>query len=250
MFMLLLSFVPTIPMYALKTEKTEQSDRTIDLYGTVFDDMGAIIGASVKVVGSKTATVTDVNGAFHLRVPLGAKLEISSVGYKSKTVVCKGEGRLKVKLEEQTVALDDVQIIAYGSTRKVTVTGALSSVNSDELTKSPVASMSNSLIGKVSGLSGIQSSGQPGADGAQLFIRGVGSLSTSLSQPLILVDGVERPFSQIDPNEVEDVTVLKDASATLCCDKDIAISTSNTEYCRGRSIFQHRLILHFIRVNL
>lgn len=214
MFMLLLSFVPTIPMYALKTEKTEQSDRTIDLYGTVFDDMGAIIGASVKVVGSKTATVTDVNGAFHLRVPLGAKLEISSVGYKSKTVVCKGEGRLKVKLEEQTVALDDVQIIAYGSTRKVTVTGALSSVNSDELTKSPVASMSNSLIGKVSGLSGIQSSGQPGADGAQLFIRGVGSLSTSLSQPLILVDGVERPFSQIDPNEVEDVTVLKDASAT------------------------------------
>lgn len=191
-----------------------QQDKLIDVQGTVSDEMGAIVGASVKVVGSKAGTITDINGVFHLKVPAGARLEISSVGYETKVIVFRGESNLQVRLQESAVALDDVQVIAYGTTRKVTVTGALSSVNSQELLKSPVASMSNALTGKISGLSSVQTSGQPGADNAQLFIRGVGSLSTSLSQPLILVDGVERSFTQIDPNEVENITVLKDASAT------------------------------------
>ena len=212
--MLLFGLLSEPPLYASKVGIVSQSDKTVELQGTVLDDEGVIVGASVRIVGGKTGTVTDVNGVFHLRVPVGAKIEITSVGYKPKTVVCKGEGHLTIRLEENAVALEDVQVIAYGATRKVTVTGALSSVNSDELVKSPVASMSNALTGKIAGLTGIQTSGQPGADGAQLFIRGVGSLSTSLSQPLILVDGIERPFSQIDPNEVDDVTVLKDASAT------------------------------------
>ena len=96
----------------------------------------------------------------------------------------------------------------------MTITGALSSVKSDEIMKSPVGSIANALSGKVPGLSSVQSSGQPGADDATIYVRGVGSLSTNLSSPLCLVDGVERSFSQLDPNEVEDITVLKDASAT------------------------------------
>lgn len=215
-FLLLLGSLPFSSVYAsgYVVHGVSQQDKLIDVQGTVSDDTGSIVGASVKIVGSKTGTVTDINGVFHLKVPTGAKLEISSVGYETKVIVFKGELNLQVRLHETAVALDDVQVIAYGTTRKVTVTGALSSVNSQELLKSPVASMSNALTGKISGLSSVQSSGQPGADNAQLFIRGVGSLSTSLSRPLILVDGVERSFTQIDPNEVDNVTVLKDASAT------------------------------------
>lgn len=215
-FLLLLGSLPFSSVYAsgYVVHGVSQQDKLIDVQGTVSDDTGSIVGASVKIVGSKTGTVTDINGVFHLKVPTGAKLEISSVGYETKVIFFKGERNLQVRLHETAVALDDVQVIAYGTTRKVTVTGALSSVNSQELLKSPVASMSNALTGKISGLSSVQSSGQPGADNAQLFIRGVGSLSTSLSRPLILVDGVERSFTQIDPNEVDNVTVLKDASAT------------------------------------
>lgn len=117
-------------------------------------------------------------------------------------------------MNENVQELEEVQIIAYGSQKKVTVTGALSSINNEELLKSPVASMANALTGKVTGLASVQSSGQPGADDATLYVRGVGSLSTDLSQPLMLVDGVERSFFQLDPNEVESITVLKDASAT------------------------------------
>lgn len=215
-FLLLLGSLPFSSVYAsgYVVHGVSQQDKLIDVQGMVSDDTGSIVGASVKIVGSKTGTVTDIKGVFHLKVPTGAKLEISSVGYETKVIVFKGERNLQVRLHETAVALDDVQVIAYGTTRKVTVTGALSSVNSQELLKSPVASMSNALTGKISGLSSVQSSGQPGADNAQLFIRGVGSLSTSLSRPLILVDGVERSFTQIDPNEVDNVTVLKDASAT------------------------------------
>lgn len=191
-----------------------QNDQVTEIQGTVTDEMGAIVGATVRVVGAKSGTVTDANGNFRLKAKTGSKIEISCVGYETRTVVVKNTTPLKISLREDAVALEDVQVIAYGTTRKVTVTGALSSVNQGELLKTPVASLSNALAGKISGLSSIQSSGQPGADGAALFIRGVGSLNTSLSQPLILVDGVERAFSQIDPNEVEDITVLKDASAT------------------------------------
>ena len=107
-----------------------------------------------------------------------------------------------------------MQVIAYGTTKKVTITGAISSINTDDILKTPSGSITNALSGKVTGLSSVQSSGQPGADDAKLYVRGVGSLSEGLSSPLVLVDGVERSFSQLDPNEVEDITILKDASAT------------------------------------
>lgn len=158
--------------------------------------------------------ITDTDGNFKLKVPVGATIVVSYIGYENKEIHYKGERSLKIKLNENVQELEEVQIIAYGSQKKVTVTGALSSINNEELLKSPVASMANALTGKVTGLASVQSSGQPGADDATLYVRGVGSLSTDLSQPLMLVDGVERSFFQLDPNEVESITVLKDASAT------------------------------------
>ena len=191
-----------------------QQKKVIEVTGTVTDNFGPVIGATVTVKGMSAGVITDTGGNFKLKVPVGATIVVSYIGYENKEIHYKGERSLKIKLNENVQELEEVQIIAYGSQKKVTVTGALSSINNEELLKSPVASMANALTGKVTGLASVQSSGQPGADDATLYVRGVGSLSTDLSQPLMLVDGVERSFFQLDPNEVESITVLKDASAT------------------------------------
>lgn len=183
--------------------------------GTVTDSKGEpIIGASVRVVGSKAGTITDMDGVFKLKVPEGGKITISYVGYDAQTVTPKN-GKVKVILAENTAMLKDVQVVAYGVQKKATVTGAISGVKGEELTKTPVASVTNVLAGQISGISSIQSTGEPGADAATLYVRGRGSFNGS--SPLIQVDGVTRDgsvFNQLDPNEIESITVLKDASAT------------------------------------
>lgn len=185
-----------------------------EVTGIVSDTFGTVFGASVRIKGTTIGVITDVNGGFKLQVPVGATLIISYVGYTNKVISYKGEKNLKITLDENVQQLQEVQVIAYGTTKKVTVTGSMSSVNSEELLKTPAANLGNALSGKVTGLSTIQSTGQPGADAPSIYVRGVGSLSESLSKPLMLVDGVERSFFQLDPNEIEDITVLKDASAT------------------------------------
>lgn len=200
--------VPLRPTVAMQQPK----EKTVS--GVVSDDMGPVVGATVRVKGTTTGVVTNMDGEFTLKIPIGSTLLISFIGYQDKEIVYNGEANLTIHLSEDVTTLDEVQVIAYGTTKKVTVTGAMSSVKTEELLKSPVGSITNALTGKVTGLASVQSSGQPGADDATLYVRGVGSLSTGLSAPLVLVDGVERSFSQLDPNEIEDITVLKDASAT------------------------------------
>ena len=117
-------------------------------------------------------------------------------------------------MAEVANALNEVMVVAYGTQKKETLTGAISSVKTDGLLRSPNASIASSLAGQVTGLSSVSTSGQPGKEDPSIYIRGVGSLTEGASSPLILVDGVERSFFQMDPNEIESVTVLKDASAT------------------------------------
>lgn len=202
------------PYSSVMNQEAQQQKKAVEVTGTVTDSAGPVIGATVIVKGTTTGVITDFDGNFTLSVPVGATIVVSYIGYENKEIRFNGEKTLKIQLNENTLQLQEVQVIAYGSQKKVTVTGALSSVNNEELLKSPVASMANALTGKVTGLASVQSSGQPGADDATLYVRGVGSLSADLSQPLMLVDGVERSFFQLDPNEVESITVLKDASAT------------------------------------
>ena len=190
----------------------QQNRKTV--VGTVSDNYGPVIGASVVVKGTTQGVITDLDGNFKLEVPVGATIVISYIGYKEKEIVYKGEAELNVQLNENVQELQEVQVIAYGATKKVTVTGAMSSITANDVLKSPVSSIGNALAGKMPGLSAIQTSGQPGGDDPTVYVRGVGSLNESMSQPLFLVDGVERSFFQLDPNEVEDITVLKDASAT------------------------------------
>ena len=205
-------FVPTTGMIAAHASvQNVQQNETIT--GTVIDNTGeAVIGASVIVVGAQTTTgtVTDFDGNFTLKVKPGTQLKISFVGYKEQVV--KATNGMKVTLQEESTMLQGVEVVAYGVQKKVTVTGALSSVKAEELTRTPVSSVNNVLAGQLSGVTTVQTSGEPGSDAAQIFVRGQGTWADS--SPLIQVDGVEREMWDIDPNEIESVTVLKDASAT------------------------------------
>lgn len=185
----------------------------INVCGTVYDDTGeTLIGAAVHVKGTSVGTVTDSEGNFCIQVPKKSTLTFSFIGYKSEDIVVSEVKRLKVTLRTDSELLDEVVVVAYGAQKKVTITGAVSNVSGEELAKVPIASLGNALTGKLQGVSSVQYSGRPGGDDPILYVRGVGSLNGS--SPLILVDGVERSFSQIDPNEVADISILKDASAT------------------------------------
>lgn len=187
--------------------------QNIRVQGTVVDETGmSMIGVSVLVKETSTGVITDLDGNFSLEVTPGSTLVFSYVGYKSQELKAAEGKTMRVVMEPDTQTLDEVVVIAYGQQKKVTVTGSISNVSSKELLKSPSASLGNAISGKLPGLSTVQYSGVPGADDPTIFIRGQASLNGST--PLVLVDGVERSFTQIDPNEVADITVLKDASAT------------------------------------
>ena len=186
--------------------------QNLQVQGKVLDELGeGLIGAGVVISGTTQGTITDIDGNYSLSVPQGATLEFSCVGYATQQIQVSGS-RLDVTLLPDSRVIDESVVIAYGQQKKVTITGAVSAVGGDDLLKSPVANVANSLQGNLPGVSAVQPSGMPGADEPVIRIRGVGSLNSA--EPLVLVDGVERPFSQLDPNEIESISVLKDASAT------------------------------------
>lgn len=200
--MIIISFVPLLTFA-----------QEIQVQGNIIDENGEpLIGVSVLVQGTGTGTVSDFDGNFILNTSKNSTLVISYVGYKDQQIIVKNDKPLRITMIPDTQALEEVVVIAYGSQKKVTVTGSVSNVSSKELLKSPSASLGNAISGKLPGLSTVQYSGVPGADDPTIFIRGQASLNGS--NPLVLVDGVERSFTQIDPNEVADITILKDASAT------------------------------------
>ena len=190
--------------------------QTATVSGVVKDDTGEpVIGAGVLVKGTTLGTITDIDGHFSFRADdLNGVLVVSFVGMETQEIPMKGKGTFDIVLKSSNTLLEEVQVVAYGAQKKVTLTGSISSVNTDELLKVPTASIGNMLSGVLSGVSSIPLSGQPGGDDPDLFIRRISTLNTMNAKPLYLVDGVERSFFQIDPNEVENITILKDASST------------------------------------
>lgn len=185
--------------------------------GVVKDSNGeTIIGATVTVKNGTSGVLTDIDGHFEIAVndPQNTVLVISYLGYNTVEIPVAGRKSIQVVMKEDVQTLSEVVVVGYGSQKKETLTGAISGIKGESLLKSPNASISNSLSGTVPGISSVQYSGEPGADDAKIFVRGVGSLTESGATPLILVDGVERAFFQMDPNEIESISVLKDASAT------------------------------------
>lgn len=187
----------------------------VTITGTVLDENGEPIpGVTVSVPGTGLGTATDIEGKYFITVPEGSTLVFSFIGFETQTIAVGGQSIIDVTLGEDISALEEVVVVGYAEQKKISVTGAVSSVNSKELRQSSSASLANALAGRLPGLTSIQSGGgQPGRDDATMYLRG--AATTNGRSPLILIDGVPRDnIRTIDANEVESVTILKDASAT------------------------------------
>jgi TonB-linked SusC/RagA family outer membrane protein len=175
-----------------------------------------LIGVTLKVVGdAEKATITDYDGKFTLtNIPTSAKLEVSYVGMQKQFVDVNGRSSINIVLSEDNALLEEVVVVAYGVQKKVSVTGAISTVSTKDLRVSSSASLANALSGRIAGLTSMQRvGGQPGVDDATMYLRGAGTINGT--NPLILIDGVPRDnIRTLDINEVESISVLKDASAT------------------------------------
>ncbi|WP_316751583.1 TonB-dependent receptor [Pedobacter gandavensis] len=199
------------PGFSLLKAPYKKSNLTFAIVqGIVKDDKGQPLpGVSVSVKNkSGNGTSTDGNGAFKLNTTPGDILVFSMVGYVSKEVPVGTKTTLNVILAEENNQLDDVVVVGYGTQKKVSVTGSVATIKGKELVKSPVANISNALVGRLPGLRATQRSGEPGQDASGIDIRGLGNA-------LVIVDGVPSDFSQLDPNEIESFTILKDASAAV-----------------------------------
>lgn len=189
--------------------------QTKTITGQVYDTKGKpVSGATVAVKGKQQKAITDGDGKFRLNLTGdAATLEISHVGMKSQDVTVGAKTSVEVVLEGTITGMDEVVVVGYGTQKKPTVVGAISSVKGSDLVRSGLPSVANALTGLVPGMVTVQASGLPGADDAKIYIRGLSSFAGN-NQPLVLVDGVERGLNDIDPNDVESINVLKDASAT------------------------------------
>ena len=189
-----------------------------NIQGTVVDQNGEpVIGASIKIKGTKIATVTDIDGHFMLNNVTGA-IEVSYIGYKPQTVRVGKGGSIKVKLEEDASILNDVVVVGYGQQKKASLTSAISQIKGDEVFKDrSVSSTAVALQGEIPGLTVTRTSTRPGAEGAAFKIRGDISINGN-SSPLIIIDGVTGSIDELNSmnaNDIENISVLKDASAAI-----------------------------------
>jgi TonB-linked SusC/RagA family outer membrane protein len=173
----------------------------------------ALIGVTVMVKGTTVGTLTDLNGAFTLRIPeRQATLSISFIGYATQELAVTQGSTINVSMQLEVTQIQEVVVVGYGVQKKESVVGAITQVNNAALIKSGTTSVTNAIAGKLSGVLTIQQTGEPGANQSEIIVRGLSSWNGSA--PLVLVDGVERNFTNIDPNEISTISVLKDASAT------------------------------------
>lgn len=189
----------------------------LNVTGNVKDALGEyIIGASVLVKGTTNGTITDIDGNFSVNgVEKGSILEISYIGYVSQSITINDEKPLQIILKEDSETLEEVVVVGYGVQKKANLTGAVTSMKSDELLKSRAANATTALVGQMPGLISKQASGEPGADDASIFIRGIATFQGDAS-PAYIIDGIERTsadFARMDPNDIESINVLKDAAS-------------------------------------
>ena len=181
--------------------------------GTITDTSGeTMIGVSVMLKGTSTGTITDIDGRFQIAAKQGDILTVSYIGYKTQEVKVTGT-LLKSVLQEDAQNLEEVVVVGYGTQKKVNLTGAVSAVGGEELSKRPVANTSTMLQGQMPGLRVTSDRGIPGDENVQIRVRGQGTYSSAGSNPLILINGVEGDLATLDPNMIESVSVLKDAAS-------------------------------------
>ena len=195
-------------------KKSTSVGKSQEVRGIVKDEVGMpLIGATVVIKGSSTGgSITDVDGLYSIMAPSDATLQFSYVGYVTQDVKVDGRQTIAVTLKEDSEVLEDVVIIGYGQQKKSGVVSSVNTVSADEI-KAPTRNLTNNLAGQIAGLIAIQRNGEPGNDNAEFWIRGTSSFAGG-TDPLVLVDGAPRNMQDIEPDEIESFTVLKDAAAT------------------------------------
>ena len=190
---------------------SSQQQKTVS--GKVTDSSGGSLpGVSVVVKGTTTGVITDMDGKYTIaKVPANATLQFSFVGMKSQEITVGNKTGINVTLAEESIRIEEVVAVGYGTQKKVSLTAAVGTINSTELTNIPVANVSNALSGQVAGLITAQTSGEIGNDQTEIHIRGLATNGNS--SPLVIVDGVPRSFNELNMNDIESITVLKDAAA-------------------------------------
>jgi len=190
-------------------EKNSSLQTTKIIKGIIADESGEpIIGANIIEKGTQNGTISDADGHFTLEIKNNATLIISFIGYKTKEFVVGNVSSINIKLSEDTETLSEVVVVGYGVQKRASVTGSVASIQAKDITTVKTANVTNTLAGKLPGLRAVQRSGAPGDDAASIDIRGFGSA-------LVIVDGVERDFKQLDANDIESISILKDASAAV-----------------------------------
>ncbi|MDR2232633.1 MAG: TonB-dependent receptor [Tannerella sp.] len=194
----------------IMSEITFVAQQTITITGIVTDNNGETLpGVNVLIKGTTIGVITDAGGHYSINVPNeNVVLSFSYIGFISQDIAVGNSRNINVNLIEDIQAMDEVVVVGYGTQRKSTLTGSVSSIKSEQIAVSPVGNITNSLTGKLPGLITIQSSGLPGSDQAALNIRGYGT-------PLVIVDGIEASLTNLDPNQIENVSILKDGASSI-----------------------------------
>lgn len=197
------------------TDDVLQNKKEIVINGTVRDMQRVPLpGVNIKIKGSSLGTVTDIDGNYFISVPdKKSVLVFQYVGFESQEIVVGNLLNINVELKENTQALEEVVVVGFGKQKKVSVVGAVTTIQPHKLQIGTSRSMSTNLIGQLAGIMGAQRTGEPGYDNSNFFIRGISSFKGN-NNPLVLVDGIERDLNNIDPAEIESFSILKDASAS------------------------------------
>lgn len=207
---LLFMFTPPMISYAAPMDVQQG---TITVRGTVIDKTGEpLIGVSVAVKGTSTGTITDLDGNYSINVAnQDVVLAYSYIGYATQEIKVGNQTSINVTLSEDENVLDEVVVVGYGVQKKVNLTGSVSSVSADKIANRPATNLTSSLAGLAPGVRITQSSGNPGSEDVKINIRGTGSINAS--NPLILVDGIEGDMTVVNPDDVESISILKDAAS-------------------------------------
>ncbi|MDR0546964.1 MAG: TonB-dependent receptor [Dysgonamonadaceae bacterium] len=204
-------FIPVFLWFCCAASILAQSRQ---IQGTVTDANGEpLIGVSISIAGAGQGTITDIDGNFKLTVPDNAVLKFNYLGFQNVEIPAGNQHEFNIVMKEEEQTLDEVVVVAYGKQKKESVIGSISSMKGKDLVSVPASNITQSLAGRISGVQIVQPSGEVGNDEAEVYVRGMGTFNNAT--PIYIVDGVERTsIAQIDPNEIQSINVLKDASAT------------------------------------
>ncbi len=181
---------------------------------TTSEDHEGLPGVNVIVKGTAQGTVTDINGDYKIEVPSPESILVfSSVGFIRQEITVGNQANIDIIMTQDITSLNEIVVVGYGEQKKINLTGAVESVNSDEINWKPVGQTSMALQGVAPGVTVTQNSGQPGKDGGTIRIRGIGTLGTAGQDPLVLIDGIEGKINTVDPNDIDNISILKDAAS-------------------------------------